>query len=219
MGIHCLNKHQVTIITMAAPKVKLTYFNLRGRAEPSRLLLAYGGIKFEDCRITPGFEDPKEWMALKPKTPYGSLPLLEWNGTNVAQSMAIARFIAREVGLAGRNNLEAAQIDEIIDAINDMINTGAKAFFAKDEAAMKKHATETIPAGLGNIEKRLEARGGQFLSGNAFSWADLHVFDFCSNLPDKSCLEKVPKIKNLTERVSKIPNIKSWVESRPKTNL
>ena len=204
---------------MAAPKVKLTYFNLRGRAEPSRLLLAYGGIKFEDCRITPGFEDPKEWMALKPKTPYGSLPLLEWNGTNVAQSMAIARFIAREVGLAGRNNLEAAQIDEIIDAINDMINTGAKAFFAKDEAAMKKHATETIPAGLGNIEKRLEARGGQFLSGNAFSWADLHLFDFCSNLPDKSCLEKVPKIKNLTERVSKIPNIKSWVESRPKTNL
>ena len=204
---------------MAAPKVKLTYFNLRGRAEPSRLLLAYGGIKFEDCRITPGFEDPKEWMALKPKTPYGSLPLLEWNGTNVAQSMAIARFIAREGGLAGRNNLEAAQIDEIIDAINDMINAGAKAFFAKDEAAMKKHATETIPAGLGNIEKRLEARGGQFLSGNAFSWADLHVFDFCSNLPDKSCLEKVPKIKNLTERVSKIPNIKSWVESRPKTNL
>merc|ERR1711936_1391862 len=169
--------------TAMAPKVKLTYFNLRGRAEPSRLLLAYGGIKFEDCRITPGFEDPKEWMALKPKTPYGSLPLLEWNGTNVAQSMAIARFIAR------------------------------------DEAAMKKHATETIPAGLGNIEKRLEARGGQFLSGNAFSWADLHVFDFCSNLPDKSCLEKVPKIKNLTERVSKIPNIKSWVESRPKTNL
>ena len=202
-----------------APTVKLTYFNLRGRAEPSRLLLAYGGIKYEDCRITPGFEDPKEWMALKPKTPYGSLPLLEWNGTCVAQSMAIARFIAREVGLAGRNNMEGAQIDEIIDAINDMANAGAKAFFSKDEAAMKKHATETIPAGLANIEKRLESRGGQFLVGNAFSWADLHVFDFCFNLPDKSCLEKVPKIKDLTERVCKIPNIKCWMESRPKTNL
>lgn len=202
-----------------APTVKLTYFNLRGRAEPSRLLLAYGGIKYEDCRITPGFEDPKEWMALKPKTPYGSLPLLEWNGTCVAQSMAIARFIAREVGLAGRNNMEGAQIDEIIDAINDMAQAMAKAFFSKDEAAMKKHATETIPAGLANIEKRLESRGGQFLVGNAFSWADLHVFDFCFNLPDKSCLEKVPKIKDLAERVCKIPNIKCWMESRPKTNL
>merc|ERR1712088_721156 len=70
--------------TAMAPKVKLTYFNLRGRAEPSRLLLAYGGIKFEDCRLTPAFEDPKEWSELKPKTPYGSLPLLEWDGTCIA---------------------------------------------------------------------------------------------------------------------------------------
>merc|ERR1711879_124987 len=184
--------------TAMAPKVKLTYFNLRGRAEPSRLLLAYGGIKYEDCRVTPAFEDPKEWSALKPKTPYGSLPLLEWDGTCIAQSMAVARFIAREVGLAGRCNMESAQIDEIIDAINDMVNAGAKAFFSKDEALMKKHATETIPAGLSNIEKRLESRGGQYLVGNAFS----------CNLPDKSCLDRYPKIKNLTERVCNIPNIK-----------
>merc|ERR1712244_155721 len=159
-------------LTMA-PKVKLTYFNLRGRAEPSRLLLAYGGIKYEDCRLTPAFEDPKEWSELKPKTPYGSLPLLEWDGTCIAQSMAVARFIAREVGLAGRCNME----------------------------------------------KRLECRGGQYLVGNAFSWTDLHLFDFCCNLPDKSCLDKCPKIKNLTERVGCIPNIKCWVDSRPKTNL
>merc|ERR1712020_699422 len=152
MGIDCLNKHCTTLRAMAAPKVKLTYFNLRGRAEPSRLLLAYGGIKYEDCRLTPAFQDPKEWSELKPKTPYGSLPLLEWDGTCIAQSMAVARFIAREVGLAGRCNMESAQIDEIIDAINDMVNAGARAFFSKDEAQMKKHATETIPAGLCNIE-------------------------------------------------------------------
>merc|ERR1712018_348969 len=166
--------------TAMAPKVKLTYFNLRGRAEPSRLLLAYGGISYEDCRLTPAFEDPKEWSELKPKTPYGSLPLLEWDGTCIAQSMAVARFIAKEVGLAGRCNMECAQIDEIIDAINDMANAGARAFFSKDEAQMKKHATVTIPAGL------------------------------CDNLPDKSCLDKCPKIKNLTERVGCIPNIKCW---------
>ena len=200
-----------------SPKVKLTYFNLRGRGEPARLLLAYGGIKFEDCRLTPAFQDPAEWQKLKPSTPYGSLPLLDWDGTCIAQSMAVARFIARKVGLAGRNDLEAAQIDEIIDAINDLLNASAKVFFSKDEAEKKKFATETIPAGLANIEARLVSRGGQFLVGNAFSWADLHVFDFCSNLPDKSCLDKLPKIKSLTERVGQIPNIKCVVESRPKT--
>merc|ERR1711862_373647 len=84
-------------------------FNLRGRAEPVRLLLAYGGLEYEDCRLVPGFEDPKPWMALKPKTPYGGLPLLEWNGETIAQSLTITRFVAREVGLAGRNSLECAQ--------------------------------------------------------------------------------------------------------------
>ena len=39
-----------------APSVKLTYFNGRGRSEPARLLLAYGGIEYEDCRLTPAFE-------------------------------------------------------------------------------------------------------------------------------------------------------------------
>merc|ERR1712066_497497 len=181
-------------LTAMAPKVKLTYFNLRAKGEPARLLLAYGGIKYQDYRVS--FEDQTEWKAMKPKTPYGSLPLLEWDGVCIAQSMAIARFLAREVGLAGRNSIEAAQIDEIVDAVNDIFQ-----------------------AGLANIEKILVSRGGQFMVGNALSWADLRLFDFCHTLEQPSCLNKFPKIKNLTERVRNIPNIKNWVQSRPKSKL
>ena len=42
-------------------KVKLTYFNLKGRAEPARLILAYAGVDFDDCRVT-----SEEWQKLKP---------------------------------------------------------------------------------------------------------------------------------------------------------
>ena len=42
-------------------KIKLTYFNLRGRAEPARLILAYAGVDFDDCRVT-----SEEWQKLKP---------------------------------------------------------------------------------------------------------------------------------------------------------
>ena len=200
-----------------APKVKLTYFNLHAKGEPARLLLAYGGIKYEDYRVS--FEDQREWKAMKPTTPYGSLPLLEWDGVRIAQSMAIARFLAKEVGLAGRNNLEAAQVDEIVDAVNDIFQAGLNAIFSGDDAQMKKYEKETLPAGLANIEKILESRGGQYMVGNALSWADLRLFDFCQSLPQPNCLVKFPRIRNLTERVGQIPNIKTWVESRPKSKL
>ena len=43
-------------------KVKLTYFNGRGRAEVARLILSIAGEVFEDVRIE--FSD---WEALKPR--------------------------------------------------------------------------------------------------------------------------------------------------------
>ena len=199
--------------------VKLTYFNLRARGEPCRLLLAYGGIKYEDERITPSWDDPAPWAARKPQTPYGQLPVLSWNGTVISQSMACARFIAKEIGIAGRTNLECAQVDEIIDAIQDLMNKGVSLFFAKDDEGIKKHRTETIPTAFGQLEKRMESRGGQFMVGNTFSWADLHLYGYVSELPDKTIVDGFPKLKNLTERVGKLPNIKAWVESRPVTKM
>ena len=32
----------------------------------------------------------------------------------------------------------------------------------------------------GQLEARLQERGGQFMVGNSFTWADLHLFFFCS---------------------------------------
>lgn len=40
---------------------KVHYFTFRGRAEPIRWILKYGGVEFEDCRF-----GKKEWQAVKP---------------------------------------------------------------------------------------------------------------------------------------------------------
>eukprot|EP00343_Euplotes_focardii_P006903 CAMPEP_0205818968 /NCGR_PEP_ID=MMETSP0206-20130828/1106_1 /ASSEMBLY_ACC=CAM_ASM_000279 /TAXON_ID=36767 /ORGANISM="Euplotes focardii, Strain TN1" /LENGTH=69 /DNA_ID=CAMNT_0053111915 /DNA_START=24 /DNA_END=229 /DNA_ORIENTATION=+ len=50
---------------------KVTYFNLPGRAESLRLALSAAKISFTDERI-----EFKDWPALKPSTPWGSLPVL-----------------------------------------------------------------------------------------------------------------------------------------------
>ena len=197
--------------------VKLTYFNLAARAEPCRLLLAYGGIKYEDCRIPPPWDPATTWPAMKPNTPFGQLPILNWDGEEICQSMACARFIAREVGLAGNNNMERAMVDEIVDVIQDLVNVWIKLYVTREEAGLENFAEVTLQTALGHLERRLESRGGQYFVGNNLTWADLHVFMYMGDL-DKEAYAKYPKLTSLYERVGALPNIKAWVESRPKTD-
>ena len=44
--------------------IKLTYFDARGRAETSRLILAYAGVDYQDERITGLFISFYEYLAL-----------------------------------------------------------------------------------------------------------------------------------------------------------
>ena len=53
----------------------------------------------------------------------GTLPILEYNGTTIAQSITIARFLAKEFNLAGKNRIEEAQADMIVDCVSDLLNS------------------------------------------------------------------------------------------------
>ena len=205
--------------------IKLTYFNLRGRGELARLVLAYGNIKYEDVRVTVPWVDPKPWIDMKPSVLYNQLPNLSWNGHIIAQSIGIARFLAKKVGISGRDDLEAAQVDEVVYALQDALAFGWDAMFEEDEPRklkmLDKYRAEVVPSILSHLESRLVGRGGQFLVGNAFSLADLQLFFFCSEL-ELSWLQKVddkkfPSLVGLAARVGNLPNIKHWIETRPKT--
>merc|ERR1711942_365253 len=144
---------QTTLTRM--PNIKLTYFDLRARAEPCHLLLAYGGLQYEDERIPPPWDPASTWATVKPTTPFGQLPLLQWGDEVICQSLACARFVAREVGLAGNTSMESAQVDEIIDVIQDLINAEVKLFFTKDKSGLKKHAEVTVLTALMQLETKL----------------------------------------------------------------
>ena len=61
------------------------------------------------------------------------------------------RFLAREFGLGGRNNLESAQADEIVDAVSDMGSAIIKVLFGPKEELEKdleKVMTTVVPDGL-----------------------------------------------------------------------
>ena len=51
--------------------------------------------------------------------PYGVLPILEVDGVVISESIAICRYIAKMVGLYEGTPLEQAQIDMVVDNINE----------------------------------------------------------------------------------------------------
>ena len=127
-------------------KIRLVYFNARGRAELSRLILAQAGQEYEDVRIS-----KDEWPAMKPGNTYkdewpkdeflldcqnilnnisfvlvdmpgGQLPVLEIDGEKIGQSITIARFLANKFHLTGKTEIEKAKADMILDCIQDIGN-------------------------------------------------------------------------------------------------
>ena len=87
---------------------KLNYWNVPGRGESIRVLLALGGIRFENNFVPlplplenpenqnpPPFDDGT-WGKLKPQTPWGTLPtLLLPSGEIIGQQRAILRYLGK----------------------------------------------------------------------------------------------------------------------------
>ena len=53
-------------------------------------------------------------------TKCGFVPQLTWDDKILVQSNTITRFVAREVGIAGKNNLEMAQCDAIAEFCSEV---------------------------------------------------------------------------------------------------
>ncbi|CAH0550583.1 unnamed protein product [Brassicogethes aeneus] len=97
---------------------KVSYFDITALGEPLRFLCSYGNLDWEDFRVgyTPGVPS-QQWLELKPKMPYGQMPILEHEGKVAHQSVAISRFLAKKVKLVGKDDWEDLIIDSTVDTL------------------------------------------------------------------------------------------------------
>ncbi|KIH48315.1 hypothetical protein ANCDUO_21617 [Ancylostoma duodenale] len=51
--------------------------------------------------------------------PFGQLPVLEVDGKQLAQSLAICRYLARQFGFAGKTPFDEAVVDSLADQYSD----------------------------------------------------------------------------------------------------
>ncbi|XP_050413346.1 probable glutathione S-transferase 5 isoform X2 [Patella vulgata] len=195
------------------------YFNLKGRGETPRLIFAAAGVEYTDNRVE--FSD---WPKIKETTPLGSLPYLEVDGQKFPESVAIARYLANEFGLAGKSNLEKLKIDVIVDLLIAVRESAGTVHFEQDEAKkaelMKKFKEEQLPKCFGYIEKTLSENSSGFLVGNQLTWADLALIDLdamLGNFGNPINLDKFPKVAAHRKQVEALPRISKYLKNRPVT--
>ncbi|CAH0694779.1 unnamed protein product [Spodoptera exigua] len=197
------------------PKYVFTYFNGKGLGEPSRLLLAFGDEGFEDHRVA-----EKDWPKYQPKTPFGQMPMLEFDGKTYAQSLSIARYLGKKYGLAGDSLEDALEIDQNVDLINDLRSKGAIAHYEEDEAVKKTKYAEfnknDFPNLLKNLNEIITKNNGHIALGK-LTWGDFvfaGMFDYIKNLLVVPDLEKkYPAFQKVVDNVYSIPKVKAYADA------
>ena len=88
--------------------------------------------------------------------PLGQIPVLEFDGVKIPQSITIARFLAKQFQLAGKDDLEQAKVDAVVDTINDIVAILIPIHREKDlikkQELTKKFQDEELPKHLQNLE-------------------------------------------------------------------
>ncbi len=130
---------------------KLYYFNARGRAETSRLILVAASQKFEDIRYE-GDQQPSH----KAEMLLGQMSILEFDGNKLPQSMSIARFLAKQFQLAGRHNFEQGKVDAVVDTITDISIKLIPIYSEQDKTKKEELKKNSLLKNQQNISKILK---------------------------------------------------------------
>ena len=214
--------------------MKLVYFNGRGLAEISRILLAIGEEDYEDFRYPLKIIDWSKHQMEKEEFEkdkaegklVGSLnkvPYLEVDGQVIPQSKSIERYLARKYSLMGDNDIEAVRIDSLCECIRDFKDVYQSVRKADDkEKAMNEWFTKTLVEKLGLLENLVDGEG--FSVGTKLSLSDVVIFAFITQFFDNkeasmNATLATPKIRSVVEKVSSVPQVVSWLEKRPVTNF
>jgi len=219
--------------------MKLTYFNVRGLAETTRMLFAVNNQtgdreEYEDFRYPLEVIDMKTHQMTKDEfdsdksdgklvKSLNKVPFLEVDGHVIPQSKTIERFLARRFGLMGNNEYESAHIDSICECVRDFKDMYQKVRVAEDvDTAMNEWFTVTLIERLTLLENLLN--DNSFSVGDKLSLSDIVLYSFITNFFDNkeasmNATLATPRLRKIVTMVGELPEIKEWLEKRPKTNF
>ncbi len=216
-------------------KLKLTYFNGKGMAETSRILLAAAQVDYEDFRYPLKINDWKTYDFTRDEfdkdkadgklwRSMGKVPFIEVDGITISQSKAIERYLAYRYGFMGENLLEAGLIDSYCEYLRDFKTDYHKEKKKENkQEAMDNWFNVLLVKKLEDFDKILSNNGENnsgFALGNKLSLADISIYTFLVEYFDNkegvlSAYKNCNKLKSIVNNVKENKHINHWLNNRP----
>ncbi|ODM89120.1 Glutathione S-transferase Mu 2 [Orchesella cincta] len=199
--------------------VQLAYWDIRGLAQPIRLLLEYTGTEWEDklyaCGPAPDF-DKSCWFPIKESLglDFPNLPYLIDGDVKLSQTQAILRYIARKNGLLGADDTEAMKADLVAAEWADFNAPFVGMCYSPDFAKLKPvYLSESLPVKL----KRFSAFLGEqpYFAGKNITFADFLMYEALDQhkLLDPTCLKPYKNLEDFVDRIENLDRIKGFLKS------
>ena len=119
--------------------------------------------------------------------PFGQVPALEVEGgAIVAQSLSIVRYLGARYNLAGKTPLEHAQVDSLLQSIDEMRQPASSAYWNKDAAKMQAWKDNDLSKWLTLLEKfcATHSPSKKWLLSDHMTVADISLYRELSELRD-----------------------------------
>ena len=195
------------------------------RAEVLRVSLFISNIPFENVRIS-----REEFINMiktgylpnGKKVPFHQLPVMEVDGEIIGQTGAIARYCGKISNLYSDDNINAAKIDQIIDAATDITNLVSPTIREKDEQKKIEDRlllkNKLLPRWFRYLENILSESTSDWFVENKMTIADIAMWRLLgwliSGIIDgipTTIVDSYPKLKNIHTNVHHHPKVQEWM--------
>ena len=195
------------------------------RAEVLRVSLFISNTPFEDVRIS-----REEFINMiktgylpnGKRVPFHQLPVIEVDGEIIGQTGAIARYCGKISNLYSSDDINAAKIDQIIDAATDITNLVSPTIREKDEQKKIEDRlllkNKFLPRWFTYLENILSENKSDWFVENKMTIADIAMWRLLgwliSGIIDgipTTIVDNYPKLKNVHSKVHHHPKVQEWM--------
>ena len=199
-------------------KPVLGYWDIRGLAQPIKLLLAYTGTEYQDKRFPcgPGPEfDRSQWFDNKFSfgLDFPNLPYYIDGDVKLSQSNAILRYIARKHDMLGKTDKEKAMVDMMAEETMDLRNAWIGLCYNPDFENLKEGYLNNLGPKMQQFSKFLASK--PWFAGQSMTFVDFVMYELIDIHQQlvPNCVQNYPNLERFQERFERLPKIAMFMKS------